>query len=162
MVLISIMKLTLLLPLLFAISFNSFAGTGTPLFSIQILASENPDITHLKTSIGPKEIYTEKTSSGLTRVKVGSYSSRMEAEQDLNSVKSQGFSDAFVTTYSGNKSTVSSKDHHEHTPGKKHSHSTPESPALARLTEEQKRNVVYLDGVLHLLENGTFTPLSEL
>ena len=153
------MKFKLILPLLLAISGNSFAA---PVFSIQILASESPDLTHLKTSIGTNEIYTEKTNTGLTRVKVGSYNSKIDAEQDLNTVKSKGFPDAFVTTYNGNKSTVPPKEHHEHTSDNKHSHSTQEPPALMRLTEEQKRNVVYLDGVLHLHENGTFTPLSKL
>lgn len=154
------MKFKIILPLLLSVSFNSFADKH--IFSIQILASENPDITSLKSSTGITDIYTEKTKSGLMRVKVGSYNSRIDANQDLNNIKSKGFPDAFVTTYNGNKSTVSSKDHHEHTPANKHSHSTQESPALAKLTADQKRNVVYLDGVLHLHENGTFTPLSKL
>lgn len=147
------MKFKLFFLLLFVISYNSFAGAA--MFSIQILASQSPDITALKASSGLDDVYTEETGFGLTRVKVGAYNNRDEAELDLESIQSNGFPDAFITSYKGQQSAVSAP-----TPSRPLSHM--KSPAWSRLTEEQKRNVVYLDGVLHLHEDDKFIPLASL
>ena len=74
------MKLKLFFLLSLAISFNCFADAS--IFSIQILASKAPNISSIKASTGFEELYTEETESGLTRVKIGSYSNRIEAMKD--------------------------------------------------------------------------------
>lgn len=157
---VSPMKFKLFFILLLSVSFNSFADAHR--FSIQILASESPDIEALRASGGFDELYTEETGFGLTRVKVGAYSSRGEAERDLSNVKEKGFPDAFITSSSNQKSAQVMTS----VPTPLSSNSSPlshqQSPGWSKLTEEQKRNIVYLDGELHLHEGDEFIPLSRL
>lgn len=146
------MKFNLFFILLFTVSGNSFAGSST--LSIQILASEEPNISTIESSTGFKELYTEDSGLGFIRVKLGSYHSRGEAERALNEVKEKGFPDAFITSYN--------KGEKSHTHSVIKTFSPEDSPAWPRLTEEQKQNIVYVDGVLHVHENGNFIPLSSL
>lgn len=143
-------------------------------FSVQVVATENPDLGHFREVTEFGSLYTEKTGEGLVRVKVGLYPSRGEAEQALRGVQAKGFSGAFITPATEQPATLPADGNigsstlvtNEITPDEtllqsESSQIIPEQlPAWGRLTEEQKRNVVYLDGVLHLRKNGEFIPLS--
>ncbi len=161
------------------------------LFSIQITATEAPNLTFYKETTGFDTLYSEETKSGLVRIKLGSYTSRKEAERDLTKIKNKGFPDAFVTSYTGKKLIKSAKlkksplisrkkttiinkpkENAVLSPSSNEEVTISEpkenkllppssSPAWSKLTEAQKRNVVYVDGILHLHEGDKFIPLSS-
>ena len=143
-------------------------------FSVQVAATKNPDLARFREVTEFGSLYTEETGEGLIRVKVGSYASRAEAEQALSGVQARGFTGAFITSATGqsaslpDNTTPSSETithevaSNEILPEPEENQVTPEQlPAWSRLTEDQKRDVVYLDGVLHLRRNGEFIPLSR-
>lgn len=171
------MNTRLILLFLLTTSLNALAEN--PLFSIQITATEAPNLTFFKESTGFDSLYSEETKSGLVRIKIGSYISRKTAERDLIKIKNKGFPDAFVTGYTGEKlnkttklkkSPLISKSNVSVRSSEEVAISEPKenkllppssSPAWSKLTETQKRNVVYVDGILHLHEGDKFIPLSS-
>ncbi len=172
------MKTGLTFLFLLATSWNVLAENTR--FSIQIAASEAPNLAFYKESTGFTSLYAEETSAGLVRIKLGSYINRKEAEKALVKVKSKGFSDAFITAYTGKKSGISSikpkkslsiAEHLDednvdeevtiNEPQENKLLPPSSSPAWSKLTAEQKRNVVYVDGILHLHEGDEFIPLSS-
>ncbi len=154
---------------LLAISLNALAKNA--LFSIQIAATEAPNLTFFKETTGFNSLYSEETESGLVRIKLGSYISREEAEQDLIKIKNKGFPDAFITSYTGKKTikstklkkqpAISSEEITINEPKENKLLPPSSSPAWSKLTEAQKRNVVYVDGILHLRDGDKFIPLSN-
>ena len=183
------MNTRLILLVLFTSSLNVLAENS--LFSIQITATETPNLTFYKKTTGFDTLYSEETKSGLVRIKLGSYISRKEAEKDLKKIKNKGFPDAFVTSYTGKKlikpakleksTLISNKKITVINKPTKNAVLSPSSdeeitisepkenkllppsssPAWSKLTEAQKRNVVYVDGILHLHEGDKFIPLSS-
>lgn len=151
--------------LLLTASWNTLADSSH--FSIQIAATQDANLARFREVTEFGTLSTEETGSGLIRVKVGSFNSRSEAERVLQNIHAKGFSEAFITSPSAEASSLP-----ENTSTATASSTTavsqgsnaviPEaSPAWSRLSEEQKRNVVYLDGVLHLRVDGAFIPLSS-
>jgi hypothetical protein len=139
------------------------------LFSIQIAATKTQTLEYYKQTTGFDSLYAEE-ALGLLRIKLGSYGSREEAEKNLISIKNKGFTDAFITPYtknpeattSINKSTAMLNEIGVTKEYKESELLAPESsPAWTRLTDEQKKHLVYVDGVLHVNEGGKFTPLSK-
>lgn len=164
------METRLIFLFLLATSWNVLAENS--LFSIQIAATEAPNLTFYKESTGFDTLYAEETKSGLIRIKLGSYLSWEEAELDLTKIKEKGFPDAFITAYTGQKQTVKStkteppapvpdEDITINEPKENKLLPPSSSPAWSKLTDEQKRNVVYVDGILHLHEGDKFIPLSN-
>ena len=182
------MNTRLILLFLLTTSLNALAENS--LFSIQITATEAPNLTFFKEATGFDSLYSEETKSGLVRIKLGSYTSRNAAERDLIKIKNKGFPDAFVTSYTGKKLSkatklkksplVSNKKVRIINKPKENDLLPPNSeevaisepkenkllppsssPAWSKLTETQKRNVVYVDGILHLHEGDKFIPLSS-
>lgn len=160
------MKTIVTLLFLFIISANSFADNNR--LSIQIAATEKiPDLTYYKNITGLNSIYIDETQIGLFRVKAGSYETRADAEYALAKLKAKGLTGVFITpnTESVLKTgykvpKVSNSEVSTVSPaGQKVSPSS--MPIWKTLSAEQKRNIVYLDGILHLKENGKFIPLSN-
>ena len=133
-------------------------------FTIQIGAYQHlsDNIIQRAESLGPV-----KTSAAgkLTRVTVGSYTSREGAAADLAKVKASGFDGAFVRTAVGGSSGVvvaqqaSHYDAHSHGPDT-HVH-LPNNiqRKLDTIDVEDRDNVVILDGKLHRKIGDTFVPL---
>ena len=151
--------------LLLTASWNTLADSSH--FSIQIAATQDADLTRFREITEFGKLSTEETGSGLIRVKVGSFKSRADAERALQNIRAKGFAEAFITSPSIKVTSPPKNTETEtvnSTPIKPQDNDVviPEAtPAWSRLTEEQKRNVVYLDGVLHLRVNGEFIPLSS-
>jgi len=100
-------------------------------------------------------LYTKNTKRGLTRVRIGHYESQSEARKALKQIQASGFRDAFMVT-SVTDSADSTADLAAET------YSRPETmPIWQQLSDEQRRNVVYLDGVLYIKEGNDFISLSE-
>lgn len=135
-------------------------------FSIQVVASESPDLANFKELLEFGSPYIENTDNSLVRVKVGSFSSRVNAEKALEKIRNKGFKDAFISSYTGKAVTFAEKKIIPTTIIKKASYGNkladPETTkGWAKLSEGQKKNVVYLDGILHLHVDGDFIPLSN-
>jgi len=164
------MKNKLIFLLLLSASWNAYTE-NSPL-SIQITATEAPNLAFFKESTGFESLYTEETESGLVRIKLGAYVSKKDAEKDLNEIKNKGFPDAFITSYTG-KETIKPAAKPKKTPpilDEEIAINEPQenkllppssSPAWSKLSEAQKRNIVYVDGILHLHEGDKFIPLSS-
>lgn len=163
------MKSRLFFLFLAIVSGNTLAENA--LFSIQIAATKTQALEFYKQTTGFDSLYAEESTIGLLRIKLGSYVSREEAEKNLITIKNKGFTDAFITPYTKNPMAITAsinqspsvineigviKEYKETELLEPKS-----SPSWARLTEEQKKHLVYVDGVLHVNEGGKFTPLSN-
>ena len=160
------MKLRALFLGLMLVSFNAFGEDNT--YTIQLEASKQPDLNRYSTIEQYGVLYTEETNRGLVRVRIGNYDSTSEAKSALGQIKSQGFNDAYITVTSADAGATSQPlaDSYSLIPASSAPGDTPirspESlPIWHDLSEEQRANVVYLDGVLHIKEGDTFTPLSQ-
>lgn len=169
------MKPLLSFLLLLVVSSSNIAHAK--IFTIQILAAQQPDISAVKSSpVGRYKIHAEKADNGLIRIKLGSFLSHSDAKAALPFIKDNGYPDAFISTvtnspsikpspspsiYSDRETTVVAPqakpvsflnrpllDHRK-------------SPAWDRLTPEQKDNIVYIDNELFVKQNGRFIPLSK-
>ncbi len=149
--------------LLLTASWNTLADSSH--FSIQIAATQDANLARFREVTEFGTLSTEETGNGLIRVKIGSFKSRAEAELVLQNIQAKGFTEAFITSPANQTASLpetSIASVSANAEPQKDSTAIPESsPAWSRLSEEQKRNVVYLDGVLHLRVNGEFIPLSS-
>jgi len=153
------MKSKLLLVLFMVCTWNALADTAR--YSIQIAAVKSTPLDFYEQLTGFDSLYAEQSSAGFIKIKLGSYSSREEAEKSLVIVKSKGFPDAFISPYTKQLDGVSTNTKNKHSERMDESVELSELPVWSRLTEEQRKNVVYLDGVLHVREGDSFTPISQ-
>lgn len=94
--------------------------------------------------------YQQEQSGNLTRLTVGLFQSRQDAEKLLVDVK-KDYPEAFVRMVDEQLS-----DHH-------HPHfSGPEMEKWQHLTEDQRAHAVYLDGKLHLKYGDDFTSIDAV
>jgi hypothetical protein len=150
------MKFKLFLILLVFSSVNVLADTS--LYSIQIAAVKNTSLNFYEQTTGFDTLYEERSSAGFMKIKLGPFSNLEEAEKNLAMVKNKGFSDAFISQYVSQLNFVSKNKHSGQIDGS----TAPDAlPVWARLTEEQRKNVVYLDGVLHVRVGADFKPISQ-
>lgn len=142
-------------------------------YSIQVVSAQSPNLADYSLLSEFGSIYTEHVNNNTVRVKVGSYFKREEAEMALKKIRKQGFPDAFLSAYSEKITALPKKAPEPQITIKKtmptevpsalkQVKKPPSSrPSWSNLTPEQKRNVVYLDGILHLRVNDDFIPLSK-
>ncbi len=139
----------------FCLSANEMRGQGEITYDIQLGAYKQyleDNFLHLE-EYG--SLHTKNTKSGLTRVRIGHYESQSEAKQALKQIQANGFRDAFVVTSVSHPADLSAELAVEN-------YSRPETmPIWQQLSNEQRRNVVYLDGVLYMKEGNDFISLSE-
>ncbi len=162
------MKSVILFLVIFLASFNIQAddvSANDGSYAIQLGAYKNPDMTMFSILDEYGTVYTEVSGRGLTRIKLGNYASRSEAEDVLQVIRNIGYRDAFLSPAGGAVSnvdipvseTISSSPSYSG-----ESYVNPESlPIWSQLSDYQRENVIYLDGVLHIDEDGQFIPLSE-
>ena len=156
---------------LFLVSVSANVLAENTLLSIQIAATKTQTLEYYKQATGFDSLYADETIIGLLRIKLGSYASREEAEKNLVTIKNKGFTDAFITPYTKNLTTISESNIRPSSvinkiglikEDKKSELLDPKrSPAWVRLTNEQRKNIVYVDEVLHINEGGNFIPLSN-
>ena len=100
-------------------------------------------------------LHTKNTKSGLTRVRIGHYESQSEARKALKQIQASGFRDAFIVTSVTDSADLTADFAVE-------TYSRPETmPIWQQLSDDQRRNVVYLDGALYIKEGNDFISLSE-
>lgn len=157
---------------MFLLSWNVLADSSY--YSIQVISAQSPNLSDYNKLSEFGSIYTEHTRGSAVRVKVGSYFKRENAEIALRKIRERGFPDAFISAYSEKTRPLPKKlsrplpileeisDTEKLKTPKLEKKPSPLSPPMwSKLTPEQKRNVVYLDGILHLRVNDDFIPLSR-
>lgn len=100
-------------------------------------------------------VYTDVTAAGVTRVRVGPFSSRAEADAAVRDIRAAGYNDAFVLRTGMDAS--SSLPSVAAAPPVSVSHTSD----FDRLPADVRANAVYLDGALHVKEGDRFIPLRE-
>ena len=151
------MKKTILLFVLTYLCSTSLLASD---YAIQLESSKNPQLSRFKQVATLGKLYTEPYKNGYIRTRLGLYNSKAQALKILESVHHAGFSDAFIVY---EKDAVASS---KHTAVKAQhdmdSFDVKTLPEWAELTPEQQKNIVYLDGVLHIKNGNHFTPLKKL
>lgn len=149
---------TLLLTLVSAIFFCSSAWADK--YVIQVGAFHKVTAQTLST-VAHYGDYQQEQSGNLTRLTVGLFQSRQDAEKRLVDVK-KDYPEAFVRMVEGQKN----KEHHhsyEQLSDHHHPHfSGPEMEKWQHLTEDQRAHAVYLDGKLHLKYGDDFTSIDAV
>ena len=156
------MKMIALFLVLFITGLNAQAENGS--YALQVGAYKQLDMALLSTLEQYGTLYTEETDQGLTRVKLGNYASRAEAEDTLKMIRNMGFQDAFLSSASGGVSNFEADAPIVEMASSYSSNGyvNPESlPIWNQLSDDQRENVIYLDGILHIEEDGQFIRLSD-
>ncbi len=164
------MKVVILFFVVFFVGFNAQADDVSAVdgsYAIQLGAYKKPDMTIFSILDEYGSVYTEQATDGLTRIMIGNYASRSEAESVLQQIRGIGFGDAFLRfdgDVVGNidalpvAETISSSVYSSNSEG----YINPESlPIWNQLSDYQRESVIYLDGVLHIEEDGKFIPLAD-
>lgn len=143
---------------IFAATLLCFAGTALAAdYVVQIGALRIPDASFSKPADEVGTVATSKNKDGLTRYRVGVYASKDEASAALRSLQSVGYTDAYVVLVGRVASAKITKRSRAGTPIGE----AVDLSMLSQLPEEVRIRVVYLDNVLHLKDEGRFTPLRE-
>ncbi len=90
-----LLKATLLIICFTLISF-SLQAQNNQYYSIQLGAFQKPNIDAFNSVKDLGSIYQEKTKSGLTRILLGKYTDKTEAQTSLTGAKEKGFASAFL------------------------------------------------------------------
>ncbi|MEE9493262.1 MAG: SPOR domain-containing protein [Gammaproteobacteria bacterium] len=144
-----------------------FAGD----YSIQVGAYKHPDMKMLAGLEKYNAVNMDITDSGLTRVRIGQFSSVSEAKELQSILQKEGYPDAFVikggsvsdttTLASGQKEMEESVDVSEYTAIEPASGGSVERRYPANLTEEEKRLGVFLDGKFRIRNGVEFMTLEQ-
>ena len=139
---------------------TTFAHAQTNSYSVQVGAFSSPPSTLADKykQYGSVKIARE---AGLARVLIGVFESRDDAELLLMELQRDGFTDAFVRRTAAKTAAVATTVTPQATPD---SHGHTHLPAqdqrrINQLSEAERARAVYLDGVLHLKDGDTFTPV---
>ncbi len=164
------MKVITLFLVLFLAGFNAqaddlYVDHGS--YSIQLGAYKNPDMTIFSAAEEYGALYTENSTYGLTLIKLGHYASRSEATTVLQAVRSAGFRDAFLSSagdgaFSMDEEIPMAEIFPVNSSYSSDENIKPESLKIwNQLSDSQRESVIYLDGVLHIDEDGQFIPLTD-
>jgi len=122
-------------------------------YSIQIATYKNLPENFVASAEKYASVHTSQ-SGGLTRVSVGRFNNRSEAQDLLSQLKLAGYEDAFISqTGSSMTSTLHHDDsHHQKSPGS-------EMAKFRNLSPSEKDRAVFVDGKLHLKQGDKFIPV---
>jgi hypothetical protein len=152
-------KFRSLLVVLSLISAPSWASQ----YAIQLEASKVPKLERYRSLSAFGSLYTEAAGNGYIRTRLGPYQSRGEALEVLDQVHSAGYRDAIITPQTGQKKTIAALPAN---PGKHRydieSFDVKTLKEWKMLSPEQQKNLVYLDGALHVKSGNEFVPLYEV
>ena len=97
-----------------------------------------------------------------SRVLIGTFADRDDAQLFLLELKREGFTDAFIRVLDSSAVVLDGNGdtEHSHAGTAPHRHmAEPDLQRLHKLSDEEKARAVYLDGELHLKEGERFIPL---
>ena len=125
-------------------------ASATADYTVQIGAMTVPDPAFTQAASAHGEVIAKRLPSGLTLYQVGRFQLRDDATALHRKLVADGYVDAYVKTTTPPRSVAQSA-----------SEST--QPAqLASLSPEERAKVVYLDGVLHIKDGDSFTPVESV
>lgn len=130
---------------------TSAHGNKTSNFSIQIGAYHQVSKA-LTDSLEQYDNVSTEYANNLTRVLLGKFNSKQEAELLLNRLKEDGYNDAFIRSI-GTSSESTNQGH-------SHGRADRDYTELDLLDPSDKPFAVYLDGKLHLKKGDTFIPVN--
>ncbi|MBT8139375.1 MAG: SPOR domain-containing protein [Gammaproteobacteria bacterium] len=150
-------RILLLCSCVFCVHANTFAEENAG-YSVQIGAFASP-AAGLQESLSQFGTVSIDRHGGLSRFLVGQFNERGDAELLRDELRREGYDDAFVRARgkASAAATVTSQ-HHSHTNS---GQSEADHARIHALSPEQRENVVYLDGVLHIKQGDSFIPLPE-
>jgi hypothetical protein len=146
------------LTLLLFVTGQAMAGQ----YAVQLEASRSPSLAKFQELSAYGRLYTETTEQGYIRKRMGPYENRIEALDVLKQVHAAGYKDAIITRQQGSSAASS---HAVNTPNYAYDIEKFDVKTLKEwklLTPEQQKNLVYLDGKLHIKSGDQFTPLNEV
>lgn len=134
-------------------------------FDVQIGAFRNPDAASLKVPAEIGSVRTSRSDDGLTRVLVGPFASRTEAAAARDRLRSMGYPGAFLRSagLSARAAVTPTvvESAHRSAPADTSGPSQRDLDLLMSLSDEERRDVVYLDGRLHRKVGDQFIPLRD-
>ncbi len=140
-----------------SMTFIAQAGHHGNAYTVQIATYKNLPTNFLTSAEAFGDVHTSQTGE-LTRVSVGSFNSRSEAQALLSRIKQAGYDDAFInqlgTSNAANRShsSSSSQDSFQANPSS-------EMAKFRNLPEAEKDRAVFVDGKLHLKDGNQFIPV---
>lgn len=132
-------------------------------YAVQLEASRSPQPEQFNTLSIHGNIYTEAANNGYIRTRLGPYGSKSRALEVLNEVHQAGFPNAIIAKHQGNEMSSPAVI----TNSSKHKYDVENFDVKTlkewkMLTPEQQKNLVYLDGMLHVKNGDRFIPLREI
>lgn len=158
--------------LLFLVTLLASVVVHADKYDIQIGAFKSPDASGIKLPAGVGELRTTPGPNGLTRFVVGPYASKAEAIRAQEALKAAGFDGAFLRNAQRTTDSMSARAkadaaanvaHKEIAASNRKSSELSDSDLLKlmALSEEERSNVVVLDGRLHRKVGSEFIPLDD-
>ena len=151
-------------------------------YTVQIGAFRNPSNSFVADARLVATVYVTERSGGVKALSVGSYESRVGADQALDELQVY-YPDAYVATLSdqameftssgtmverqtasvsqASLAAATSAEPAATSSVRRSSPSANEQSLLDRLSESERRRVVYLDGILHVKTGTEFVPLRD-
>ncbi|MFK7913795.1 MAG: SPOR domain-containing protein [Pseudomonadales bacterium] len=140
-------------------------------YTIQIGAFKTPNATFADQARSVGEVYATQRASGVTAVSVGSFDSSAEASSALARIE-DNYPGAFVrhantdsrrllAAGSGSERAAASATRTAPAARSTTASSSNTSDVFATLSAKERKNVVYLDGVLHFKQGDQFLTLAE-
>lgn len=144
--------------LLSLVSGQSLAGQ----YAIQLEASKSPHLPRFDTLHAYGSLYTEAADNGYIRTRLGPYDSKDQARETLQQIHDVGFPEAIMVKHQsgGVSQPVALKNTTQTSDIENFDVKTLKEWNM--LTPEQQKNLVYLDGKLHIKDGDSFTPLAEI
>lgn len=137
-------------------------------FDVQIAALKNPDAAQIELPTDVGELRSTFGADGLTRFLVGPFVSRADADQARDRLRAAGFSGSFVRANQDAGFAVDRRDVASSNPPSSaaiadsgSSVSQRDLETLQSLSDEERRDLVYLDGKLHRKVGDDFIPLRD-
>ena len=132
-------------------------------FAIQLEASRSPGLDQFQALSRFGRLYTETAQSGYIRTRLGPFANKAMALDVLQKVHAEGFTKAIVARHQDNANAALPAP--AIAPNHRHDIDSFDVKTLKEwnlLTSQQQKNLVYLDGELHIKNGDEFTPLDEV
>ena len=139
--------ITLALLLIISMACITQADQHSSSYRVQIAIYKNLPEDFVASAEKFGSVHTSQAGE-LTRVSVGSFSNRSEAQDLLSQLKQAGYEDAFISQ-TGSRMT---NTQHQESPSS-------EMAKFRNLSDAEKDRAVFVDGKLHLKEGNRFIPI---
>ena len=111
-------------------------------------------------------VYQSLGKDNLTRLHIGRFSNRIEAEEKRDQLRNAGYNDAFIAQILVSKSTtnitnVVKSNEHSYAPKTASQNHYSSHDKLAGLSADERSKAVYVDGKMRIHSNGQFYTLEQ-